>query len=209
MTHIFFQKIFFFLVFLSTSGEKDFKKLLSEITRQNNKEDWARNFREKSSFTKDDGDDKKGIKERKGKERKGIYKREEEQRNGRMIADCPEAYVCSAVPTTYAQLSNDKTVWKHFVPCLKQNIAQSLWCWLGLDTYTHHMSQSIRPWWWQWVRWLRASLVIGAYNRWSHQSERQNDTRLPLYHLPWPLCTLLFLFLITFSLTLLFSDLQI
>lgn len=46
---------------------------------------------------------------------------------------------------------------------------------------------------------LRASLVIGAYNRWSHQSERQNDTRLPLYHLPWPLCTLLFLFLITVS----------
>lgn len=146
----FSKRFIYFLVFLSTSGEKDFKKLLSEITRQNNKEEWARNFREKSSFTKDDGDDKKGIKERKGKER-NLQEggRTKEWRNDSRL--CPEAYVCSAVPTTYAQLSNDKTVWKHFVPCLKQNIAQSLWCWLGLDTYTHHMSQSIRPWWWQWA----------------------------------------------------------
>lgn len=34
---------------------------------------------------------------------------------------CPEAYVCCVVPTTYAQLSNDKTCWKHSVPCLTRH----------------------------------------------------------------------------------------
>lgn len=56
---------------------------------------------------------------------------------------CPQACVCCVVPTTYAQLSNDKTRWKHNIPCLTRHITQSLWCWLSLDTYHHTPHKSI------------------------------------------------------------------
>ncbi len=77
------------------------------------------------------GKERKG-KEMTGKERKGKgegfpSRRVRTKERGNDSLRCPEAYVCCVVPTTCAQLSNDKTCWKHSVPCLTRHITQSLW----------------------------------------------------------------------------------
>lgn len=86
-----------------------------------------------------------GKKFKAGKERKGkdfpSWGRTKARGNDSLRR--PEACVCYILPTTYAQLSNDKTSQKHSVRHLTQHITQPGRWWLSLDTYQHTPHKSI------------------------------------------------------------------
>lgn len=70
----------------------------------------------------------RSSKERKDRVHLSIWDRRgrtKEQGNDSQL--CPEAYVCSVVPTTCTQLSNNKTCWKHSVPSHPTQIKKPCW----------------------------------------------------------------------------------
>lgn len=112
---------------------------------------------------------------RRGKERKG------KTNNSHC---CPEA--CVVLPQQHTQLSNDNSRWKHSAP-VSHSVSHNQ---PGVDsvlTYIHTTQGHPSAQWWQWVRRLQASCVIGGGDRWFRQHGRQKDIKLPLYQIKWPL----------------------
>lgn len=133
------------------------------------------------------------VNERKGKS-EVHHEGQEEQRSWEMMAYTALKHMCSVScqQHTHNYLMT-KSAGSTPLSLVSDSISHSH---CGVDSVlthstTHHISPSIRPQWWEWVRWLQASWTIGAFDRWSRQNGRQDDAEPPLYHCHWPLLSFL------------------